>query len=314
MEPPQPSGDVPLNVFDSVDAPGEIKKFIQANAKNDPKFQDLQTFLIDWINAELKEEHIVVKSVEEDLYDGLVLHHLLKKIAGMKLEVEEIALWASSQKRKLGVIMEAITQSLQLQETDLKWSLNEIHNKDLLCTLHLIVALAQHFRPDLELPANVGVEVIRVEPTRNGMKTENVIEFITGSRDGDAKSKPDAFDHLFEQSPEKVEDVKKAIVNFVNKHLANLSLTVTDPESQFADGVILLLLIGQLEGYFMNLGSFFLTPSTQEDKVHNVSLALELLLEGGIIQNPMDPADIVNGDLKATLRLLYSLFLRHKRR
>ncbi|OCT86057.1 parvin gamma S homeolog isoform X1 [Xenopus laevis] len=314
MESLLPSADAQLSVFDSSDTPGEIKKYIQSNAKNDPRFLELQTFLIDWINTELKEEHIVVKSIEEDLYDGLVLHHLLKTIAGMKLEVEEIALSANSQKRKLGIIMEAISQSLQLQETDLKWSINEIHNKDLLCTLHLIVALAQHFRPDLELPANVGVEVIRVEPNRSGIKTENVIEYITGSRDGDAKSKPDAFDHLFEQNPEKVEDVKKAIINFVNKHLVNLSLTVTELESQFADGVILLLLIGQLEGYFMNLSSFFLTPGTQEDKVHNVSLALDLLLEGGIIENPINPADIVNGDLKATLRLLYGLFLRHKRR
>lgn len=36
--------------------------------------------LTDWINTTLKEEHIVVKSLEEDLYDGLVLHHLLGKL------------------------------------------------------------------------------------------------------------------------------------------------------------------------------------------------------------------------------------------
>lgn len=40
----------------------------------------LLQFLIDWINTTLKEEHIVVKSLEEDLYDGLVLHHLLGKL------------------------------------------------------------------------------------------------------------------------------------------------------------------------------------------------------------------------------------------
>lgn len=37
-------------------------------------------FLIDWINKTLKEEHIVVKSLEEDLYDGLVFHHLLGEL------------------------------------------------------------------------------------------------------------------------------------------------------------------------------------------------------------------------------------------
>lgn len=37
-------------------------------------------FLTEWINRTLKEEHIVVKNLEEDLYDGLVLHHLLGEL------------------------------------------------------------------------------------------------------------------------------------------------------------------------------------------------------------------------------------------
>ncbi|KAG8438601.1 hypothetical protein GDO86_004967, partial [Hymenochirus boettgeri] len=267
-------------------------------------------FLTDWINSELKEDHIVVKNMEEDLFDGLVLCHLLRKIGGITLEVEEIAVSSSSQRHKLGVIMEAISQSLQLQEDGLKWSVNAIHSKDLLSTLHLLIALAQHFQPDLTLPPNVSVEVIIVEPTKNGMRTEKAIELITSSRD--TAPKADAFDQLFELNPEKVDDVKQAIINFVNKHLANLSLTVTDLMTQFSDGVILLLLIGQLEGFFLNLSSFFLTPVTQENKIHNVSFAVDLLLDGEILPSVINPADIVNGDLKATLRILYSLFLKHK--
>jgi hypothetical protein len=38
-----------------------------------------------------------------------------------------------------------------------------IFNKDLLSTLHLLVALARHFQPDLALPTNVQVEVIIIE-------------------------------------------------------------------------------------------------------------------------------------------------------
>ncbi len=34
---------------------------------------------MEWINRTLKVEHIVVRTLEEDLYDGLVLHHLLRK-------------------------------------------------------------------------------------------------------------------------------------------------------------------------------------------------------------------------------------------
>lgn len=39
--------------------------------------------LLEWINSTLKPEHIVVQSLEEDLYDGLVLHHLLCEFSGV---------------------------------------------------------------------------------------------------------------------------------------------------------------------------------------------------------------------------------------
>ncbi|XP_066446292.1 gamma-parvin isoform X2 [Eleutherodactylus coqui] len=257
---------------------GEVRKILQPNSENDAKLQELKTFLIDWINNELQKEHIVVKSLEEDLFDGLILHHLLQKVSDLKIEVEEITLTAINQKRKLGVILKTVSSCLQLEESQ-PWDVNSIHNKDLLATLHLLVALAQHFRPRLPLPQNVSVEVIVVEPTKTGMKTGKAIEFITRSRADDDACHKDGFDHLFELTPDKVDDVKQAMLNFVNKQLFNLSLTVTDLDSQ----------------------------------VHNVSLALDFLLDEGILQNPVDPTEIVNGDIKPTLRVLYSLFLRHKK-
>lgn len=35
--------------------------------------------LMEWINAKLLPEHIVVRSLEEDIFDGLILHHLFRK-------------------------------------------------------------------------------------------------------------------------------------------------------------------------------------------------------------------------------------------
>lgn len=35
--------------------------------------------LMEWINAELLPEHIVVRSLEEDMFDGLILHHLFRE-------------------------------------------------------------------------------------------------------------------------------------------------------------------------------------------------------------------------------------------
>lgn len=45
--------------------------------------------LVLWINSTLKAEHIVVQSLEEDLYDGLVLHHLLSKLTHLSLTQSE---------------------------------------------------------------------------------------------------------------------------------------------------------------------------------------------------------------------------------
>ncbi|XP_075066365.1 gamma-parvin [Mixophyes fleayi] len=311
MDPVTQSGDSLEMIFDA-EIQGDVQKILQPSTENNAKFQELKQFLLEWINKELKQEHIVVKSLEEDLFDGLILHHLLQKIGQIKLDVEEITLTASNQRRKLGVILAAVSECLELEESQLKWNMSLIHNKDLLATLHLLVALANHFQPDLPLPSNVSVEVIVVEPTRNGMKTGKAIEVITSSRDEDATPKKDAFDQLFDLNPDKIKDVIQVMVHFVNKQLVNLSLTVTDLDTQFADGVILLLLIGQLEGYFLNLGTFYLTPKAPEERLHNVTLALDLLTDGGVLHNPVDPTEIVNGDLKTTLRVLYSLFLKHK--
>ncbi|KAM6216504.1 LOW QUALITY PROTEIN: gamma-parvin [Rhynchocyon petersi] len=292
---------------------GGKKKYLPPGSRTDLKFEELQKVLTEWINATLLHEHIVVRSLEEDLFDGLILHHLFQKLASLKLEVEEIALTVTSQKRKLGIVLEAANQSLQLQESQVPWSVETIFNKDLLATLHLLVALAKHFQPSLVLPPNVQVEVITIESTKNGLKSEKSVEQLTGA--GEERGREwDIFDELFKLAPEKVSAVKEAIVNFVNQKLDRLGLSVQSLDTQFADGVFLLLLIGQLEGFFLHLKEFYLTPSSPAEMVHNVTLALELLKDEGLLNYPVNPEDIVNKDAKSTLRVLYSLFHRHKLR
>uniref|UniRef100_A0A4W2C1M8 Calponin-homology (CH) domain-containing protein n=1 Tax=Bos indicus x Bos taurus TaxID=30522 RepID=A0A4W2C1M8_BOBOX len=188
--------------------------------------------LMDWINAELLPEHIVVRSLEEDIFDGLILHHLFQKLSGLKLDVEEIALTAASQRRKLAAVLESVDQSLQLEEPQAKWSMESIFNKDLLATLHLLVALAKRFQPDLPLPTNVQVEVITMERTKSGLKSEKSVEQLTEcGADKDQPSK-DVFDELFKLAPEKVNAVKEAIVKFVNQELDRLGLSVQNLDTQ----------------------------------------------------------------------------------
>lgn len=294
--------------------PGGKKRYLSPNSKRNPKFEQLQKVLMEWINATLLPEHIVVRSLEEDMFDGLILHHLFQKLSSLKLEVEEISLTSASQRRKLGVILEAVNQSLQVEEQQAKWSVETIFNKDLLATLHLLVALAKRFQPDLPLPDNIQVEVIHIESTKMGLKSDKQVEQLTECNSPKDQPSQDAFDELFRLAPEKVHAVKEAIVSFVNQKLEGLGLSVQSLDTQFADGVILLLLIGQLEGFFLHLKEFYLTPSSPTEMLHNVTLALELLKDEGLCSYPINPEDIVNKDTKSTLRILYGLFQKHSLR
>ncbi|KAM4671738.1 gamma-parvin isoform 2-T2 [Amazona ochrocephala] len=205
---------------ENIIAQGEKKKFIKPTSGNNPKLEELKLLLIDWINTTLKEEHIVVKSLEEDLYDGLVLHHLLENLGSLKLDVDKIALTEKKQRQKLSVILEAVAKCLQLEKSQLKWSVESILTKDLVSTLHLLVAIAKHFKPNLAMPPNVQVETITIENTSRGLKTANAVEYITENKENlEAHSKDDAFDELFSRAPDKLDAVKKVLLHFVNQHV-----------------------------------------------------------------------------------------------
>lgn len=51
---------------------------------------------------------------------------LLEKLSSLKVEVEEISLTSASQRRKLRIILEAVNQSLQVEEQQAKWSVESM--------------------------------------------------------------------------------------------------------------------------------------------------------------------------------------------
>lgn len=61
-----------------------------------------------------------------------------------------------------------------------------------------------------------------------------------------------------------------------------MNFEVTEIESQFHDGVYLIMLMGLLEGFFVPHYSFHLTPHEFDQKVHNVTFAFELMEEVGL--------------------------------
>lgn len=83
------------------------------------------------------------------------------------------------------------------------------------------------------------------------------------------------------------------MVTFVNKHLNKINLEVTELDTQFHDGVYLTLLMGLLEGFFIPLHSFYLTPQDFDQKVHNVTFAFELMEDIGLPKPKARPEGIV---------------------
>lgn len=86
----------------------EQRAIIQPQSLADPQVQELQQVLIDWINDELANQRIIVKNIEEDLYDGQVLHKLWENLTGRKLDVLEVTQSEEGQREKLSIVLNAV--------------------------------------------------------------------------------------------------------------------------------------------------------------------------------------------------------------
>uniref|UniRef100_A0A6Q2YT19 Calponin-homology (CH) domain-containing protein n=1 Tax=Esox lucius TaxID=8010 RepID=A0A6Q2YT19_ESOLU len=288
-----------LDPEDTMLEENEVRTMVDPNSKNDPKLQELQKVLIDWINDVLVGERIIVKDLAEDLYDGQVLQKLFEKLEGEKLNVAEVTQSEIAQKQKLQTVLERINDSIKVSTRGIRWNVDSVHAKSIVAILHLLVALSQHFRAPIRLPDHVSVQVVVVQKREGILQSRQIQEEITGNTD-------------FVLAEIRVDITLTTLITFVNKHLNKLNLEVAELDTQFADGVYLVLLMGLLEGYFVPLYHFFLTPENFDQKVHNVSFSFELMEDGGLERPKPRPEDIVNCDLKSTLRVLYNLFTRYK--
>ncbi|XP_029614893.1 alpha-parvin [Salmo trutta] len=318
-----------LDPEDTVLEENEFRTIVDPNSKNHSKLQELQKVLIDWINDVLVGERIIVKDLAEDLYDGQVLQKLfdeeqfkspIEKLEGEKLNVAEVTQSEITQKQMLQTVLERINDSIKISARSIKWNVDSVHAKSIGAILHLLVALSQHFRAPIRLPNHVSIQVVVVQKREGILQSRQIQEEITGNTVAlSGRHERDAFHTLFDHAPDKLNVVKKTLITFVNKHLNKLNLEVAELDTQvhffnlwFADGVYLVLLLGLLEGYFVPLYKFFLTPENFDQKVYNMSFSFELMQDGGLERPRPRPEDILNCDLKSTLRVLYNLFTRYR--
>ena len=106
--------------------------------------------------------------------------------------------------------------------------------------------------------------------------------------------------------------MKQSLIKFVNNHLSSLGFTVDDLEEDFHDGVRLILLMGSLEKFFVPLHTYHLSPATDEQRLENMNLGFKLIEDAGLPSPRNRPYEVVHKDLKSTLRIIYSLFIKYK--
>ncbi|XP_048578393.1 alpha-parvin [Nematostella vectensis] len=310
--PTTPIHMIPPDTYDMDE--NEERFMIEPRSLEDPKVMQLKTVLLEWINEELADKRIVVRNVEEDLYDGLILAHLMEKLADIILqEFQEVTQTVENQQAKLSVLIGEINKVLLVPQHRAKWTPERIHSKDTVAILHLLVALARHFNNQKKLTPDVKIHTMHVQKKGGVLVPQRVIEEITGPDhdEEDGRQERDAFDALFDNAPEKLGVVKKSLQSFVNRHLGKLSLEVTDIDTQFHDGVFFIFLLGLLEGFFVPLYQFHTIPKSDDEKRQNVDLALDLMRDSGL-KFYAKTEDIIKRDLKSTLRIVYSLFQKYK--
>lgn len=264
------------------------------------------------------------------------------------MDVVEVTQNEDSQKQKLREVLETVNRifSQQARWAQIKWNVEGIHSRNTVQIIHLMVTMIRHFRPPIRLPQNVSVRVNVVMKQGGGqLVTRTVEEKLTEQYDElGMKIEPrDAFDTLFDHAPDKLAMVKRSLCGFVNKHLNKINIECfsvhtsgeLDP-NQFSDGLLLVFLMASLENYFVPLGSIFTQPTdpiadmaphgvqtalqyenyvntSPIHKLHNVNVAFQLMEDADVnVKSRVRAEDIVNADLKSTLRVLYEIFSKYK--
>ncbi|EFO94779.1 CRE-PAT-6 protein [Caenorhabditis remanei] len=292
---------------------GETRRYLTKETARDQKLAQVVDLLIYWLNEELADQRIVVRHIQEDLFDGQIIQKLLEKLEQIRIEVPEVSQSEEGQRQKLQIVIQTVNRILGQPRDQEKWSADLIHQKDFTAIIQLLVLIALHYRAPVRFPDNVVANVVVAQKEHGQVKTHRITEQITTVQTELApKGTRDAFDTLFDYGPDKLAHVKTSLLAFCNKHLNKINLEVSDLDTQFQDGVFLVLLVGLLEGYFVPLYHFNLQVHGHEEKVKNVSFAFKLMEDAGLEKPRSRVQDIANGDVKSTLRLLHLLFTKYK--
>lgn len=295
------------------------KVMLRPGAMDAEDVKKLINILLEWVNEVLAERRILIRDFFEDFADGQILTELMEELTGNPMVGDGAVALSEAQRRgKLRRILTYVNEVLGRRPEETEWTVETVYNGDPIATLHLMVALAKHFRCPTPLPDNVKIRVLHVERLEEKMVHREKIEEITGDEESPGGPTPavpdlDIFDRLFAQAPHKLEDVKNALLAFANVYMERLGVHLDSIDGQFHDGVYLIFLVALAEGFCLPLCEYHVTPVTRDQKLHNVGVAFNLMRDFSIaLPARVTPDQIVHKEIKATLRILYALHQKYK--
>ncbi|CAF5194939.1 unnamed protein product, partial [Rotaria magnacalcarata] len=260
---------------------------LEPNSYNNPNFKQTINVLFNWLNTSLSKNSIIIRSFEEDLYDGYVLGKLIEYYQPrVRLLLDDIPLSEESKKKTLERVLHYLETCFSQQNLPVKWTFEQVYNRDLICILHLLLTCMQLFnvKARYDLPKHLLLKVIVVKKINGILQTRIVNECFIDDYERELTSEVsskqgDLIDTLFDLAPDKLAGVEKILLNFINNQLNRYNICVKQIDIEhFQDGLNLLYLISNLENYFIILNKYYhKRPLTREQSHVNIQLAFQLM-------------------------------------
>src|SRR6202044_1377430 len=121
--------------------------------------------LFNWINSSLNKYSIIIRSFEDDLYDGYILGKLIEYYQpNIRLLDDDIPLSEELKKKTLKRVLNYLETCLN---QPIKWTFEQIYNRDFIAILHLLLTLMKYFNIKTwhDLPKSLLLKVIIVKKT-----------------------------------------------------------------------------------------------------------------------------------------------------
>ena len=155
------------------------RSMLEPNSGHDPSFKQTIQLILTWLNTSLSKHSILIRSLEDDLYDGYILCKLIEfHQPDVRLLFNDIPLSEDMRKKTLEHALQYIDRLCLHHNQSIEWNFERVYNRDLVAMLHLMLALMKIWNIKLryDLPKTLVLNVIVVKKINGILQTKLIKE------------------------------------------------------------------------------------------------------------------------------------------